>query len=463
MPQIIAKSRSLLVIAALIAFTVGLAFTLRNAVTATGLFGFGADGDRLEDLAFPIPTEREIEAVPTTVAMVGDAADITFDMEGRGFVLDGNGAIYRLADNGTVDSIPYLVIRNKDTADFESARFTSLALHPGYLIDDAPGFGRFYTIEPENAGSAAADFAPEFGAENPEHHQDVLYEYTTTDPSARVFTGTRRAVLRISQPAADHNMADLEFDRAGFLMIAVGDGGSCEPGSNSLSRNAMSLANAFGKILRIDPIGDNSANGNYGLPRRNPFRKIDEALPEIWSYGLRDPQRINYDPFRHWLSIGDVGQGDIEEINLSQHGGEHFGWDLCEGSYFYPPKPGSQPKEGVTSPLVEFAKSDDQHQVLGGFVYHGNRFPVLREKLIFADNQGRLLYADPHHPDKAPREIVINSRSEFARHGITGLRPGVGGEILVLCGNGKIYQLDKAASLTQPTRSRRPLVCSIGL
>lgn len=464
MPQILVKSRSLLVLVAVSAFLVGFAFTKREALTSTakGLLSFLDDTTEVDELTFPAIAEREIEAVPTTVAVVGDAADITFDGAGRGFVLDGNGAIFRLAENGTVDSIPFLVLRNQQTAPFETARFTSLALHPGFLIDDAPGFGRFYTIEPEAAATAAADFSPEFNSATGEHHQDVLYEYTTSDPSARVFTGRRRVVMRLSQPGAGHNMSDLEFDHSGFLMVAVGDGADGEPDRESVSRNAMSLANAYGKILRIDPIGKDSANGSYGIPRRNPFNKVGSALPEIWAYGLRDPQRINYDVFRQWLSIGDVGQGNIEEINLSTHGGEHFGWDLCEGSYFYPPKSGSKPKEGVTPPLAEIAKTSDDLHVLGGFVYHGNTFPVLREKLIFASSDGRLLYADPHRPGETAREVVIGSRSEFARHGITGIRPGLGGEILVLCGNGKIYQLDKASSLTQPSRSRRPLVCCIG-
>ncbi len=461
MPQSITKARSLLVFVALLTSAAALFFTLRTAMTSPNGLGFWNRTSSDGELAFPIIAEREIEAVPTTVAVVGDAADITFDAGGKGLVLDGNGAIYRLAGNGTVDSIPFLVLRNEHSAQHDRARFNSLALHPGFLIPDTPGYGKFYTIEPEIAGTADADYSPEFGTQLGEHHQDVLYEYTAADPSARVFNGSRRAMLRLSQPGADHNMADLDFDRAGFLLVAVGDGAAVAPKSNTPSRNAMSLANPYGKILRIDPLGDDAPNGRYGLPRRNPFRKVDKALGEIWCYGLRDPRRINYDDFRHWLSIGDVGQDQIEEINLSTTGGEHFGWDLCEGSYFYPPKPGARPSEGVTGPVAEIAKGENDH-VLGGFVYHGNRFPVLREKLVFASQRGRLLYADPHRPGEAAREIVINSRAEFARHGITGLRPGPEGEILVLCGNGKIYQLDKASSLTEPSRSRRPLVCAIG-
>src|SRR5690606_27494555 len=93
MSQSITKARSLLVIVALVTSAAALLLTLRNAMTSPGGLGFWNRTNSDDELAFPVIAEREIEAVPTTVAVVGDAADITFDAGGKGLVLDGNGAI----------------------------------------------------------------------------------------------------------------------------------------------------------------------------------------------------------------------------------------------------------------------------------------------------------------------------------------------------------------------------------
>src|SRR5438445_3184694 len=58
---------------------------------------------------------------------------------------------------------------------------------------------------------------------------------------------------------------------------------------------AQNLKSVFGEILRIDPLGHNSANGQYGIPSSNPFAKNPDALGEVYSYGHRNPQRFPWD------------------------------------------------------------------------------------------------------------------------------------------------------------------------
>ena len=50
----------------------------------------------------------------------------------------------------------------------------------------------------------------------------------------------------------------------------------------------------LGKILRIDPLGHDSANGNYGIPADNPFVG-KEGADEIYARGLRNPFRMSFD------------------------------------------------------------------------------------------------------------------------------------------------------------------------
>ena len=161
-----------------------------------------------------------------------------------------------------------------------------------------------------------------------EHHQDVVYEYTVADPLLTAFRGERREVMRFSQPGPENNLNSLVFDHLGLLYLGVGDGDTGAAGEGQPSRNASTLSTAFGKILRIDPVGRSSANGRYSIPDGNPFRLVTEALPELWAFGLRSPRNLSFDLFNRTLCISETGANGSDEINLSVIGGEHFGWDL---------------------------------------------------------------------------------------------------------------------------------------
>jgi glucose/arabinose dehydrogenase len=76
------------------------------------------------------------------------------------------------------------------------------------------------------------------------------------------------------------------------------------------------LGTPLGKILRIDPFGNNSANGKYGIPANNPFVNDGDSktLGEIWAYGLRNPHRFSWDTGGDGkMLIVDTGQAFIEE------------------------------------------------------------------------------------------------------------------------------------------------------
>ena len=88
-------------------------------------------------------------------------------------------------------------------------------------------------------------------------------------------------MLRFEQPTANsfpfigsnHNGGHLFIDNNGLLMIAIGDGGDANDTGNGHSQfgNGADPTNLFGALIRIDPFGNNSANGKYGIPTDNPF------------------------------------------------------------------------------------------------------------------------------------------------------------------------------------------------
>ena len=147
--------------------------------------------------------------------------------------------------------------------------------------------------------------------------------FDTTKP-----TGTQ--IITIEQPYANHNGGGVAVGPDGYLYIGMGDGGS----ANDPERYALKTSTLLGKMLRIDPRDD----GGYDIPADNPFVGVAGAMGEIWSVGLRNPWRFSFDTQGN-LWIADVGQGDIEEVNVAPAvgatpggRGTNFGWSAYEGS-----------------------------------------------------------------------------------------------------------------------------------
>ena len=87
--------------------------------------------------------------------------------------------------------------------------------------------------------------------------------------------------------------------------------------------HGQNTANPLGSLLRIDPAGNNSNNGQYGIPGDNPFASSETALNEIYAFGFRNPFRFSFDAATGLLVLADVGQNDIEEVNVIQAGGNY--------------------------------------------------------------------------------------------------------------------------------------------
>jgi glucose/arabinose dehydrogenase len=203
----------------------------------------------------------------------------------------------------------------------------------------------------------------------------------------------------------------------------VADGGS---GGDPLN-NSQKLNSAFGKIFRIDPLGTNSTNGKYGIPKDNPFANDNnpETLGEIYAYGVRNPQRFAWDSRNGNMYVADIGQNIVEEVSQVTRGA-NLGWNTWEGSYGYISReavrlenPRSDPK--VTYPLAEYGQLDPllqpQSAVTMGVVYRRKEIPQLSNLLIFGDNpSGEIFYVNadklPNGGQDAIRRILFNDKGE---------------------------------------------------
>jgi hypothetical protein len=275
--------------------------------------------------------------------------------------------------------------------------FQSFAFHPAFAEPGTPGFGKFYTWTDSRNNEPPADFRPG-GGDNT--HHTILLEWTANDPAAAAYDGgAPRELARFEQPFGNHNGGHIAFSPLpspgepdyGLLYVGSADGGS---GGDPLNL-AQDLGSAFGKILRIDPLGSNSRNGRYGVPADNPFAADQDpgTLGEIYAYGMRNPQRFDWDPVTGNLFMADIGQNIVEKVSLVPRGG-NLGWNEWEGSFRFLSRaevsldePRSDPS--VTYPVVEYGRHDplmaDRVAVTGVPVYRGDAIPQLRDRVLFAD------------------------------------------------------------------------------
>ncbi len=113
---------------------------------------------------------------------------------------------------------------------------------------------------------------------------------------------SRRDVLEVDQPFANHNGGDLAFGPDGYLYIGLGDGGS----EGDPNGNGQSLTTLLAKMLRIAP--KTSGAVPYTIPPDNPFVGKSNVRPEIWAYGLRNPWRYS-SPDGRSLALTLSGEG----------------------------------------------------------------------------------------------------------------------------------------------------------
>ncbi len=280
----------------------------------------------------------------------------------------------------------------------------SIVFHPQFNQRGTPGFGRFYTYADTPNVAATPDFAPPDGAKRT--HDTVLHEWTAKNPGAATYDGgAPKELLRVAQPFANHNAGEVAFNllakpgtpEFGVLYVGSADGGSGGDPLN-LSQNMGSI---FGKILRIDPLGSNSKNGKYGIPKDNPFAGKPDVLGEIYAFGVRNPQRFSWDSKDGRMYVADIGQNIVEEISPVS-AGANLGWNRWEGSYKYvnrqvdPANPRSE--AGMTWPVAEYDHTDPlvtRAAVTGVYVYRDGNIRQLRNLLIFGDNpSGEVFYVN---------------------------------------------------------------------
>jgi hypothetical protein len=335
----------------------------------------------------------------------------------RLFVNDMRGPLYSVSYNGqTVTKYLDLSDPMWDVAVNASGSergFQSFAFHPQFNQRGTSGYGKFYTYTDTSKQEPPSDFVPNGGKNT---HDTVLLEWAAKTPSAATYDGgPARELMRFEQPFPNHNGGQLAFNPLaspkdndfGLLYIGSADGGS---GGDPLELS-QNPGSAFGKLLRIDPLGSNSANKKYGIPASNPFVKDgkSQALGEIYASGFRNPQRFTWDSRNGNLFVADIGQNIVEEVSLVTRGA-NLGWNDWEGSFAFISRSevsleNQRGDAKMTYPVVEYGQRDPlfQNNVAAtiGLVYRHKAIPALAGLLLFGDNpSGEVFYINA---DKLPK------------------------------------------------------------
>lgn len=215
------------------------------------------------------------------------------------------------------------------------------------------------------------------------------YRVSFTEPNVADPTSVL-LIISIDQPAGltNHKAGWLGFGQDGFLYAALGDGG----GGGDPNGNAQNLNSLLGKMLRLDVNDDDfpvDNARNYAIPAGNPFAAAIPGFDEIWAYGLRNPWRPSFDRGTGDFYIADVGQGRLEEVNVSTFAsgggaGTNYGWDIMEGSLCFEPMTGCS-MGGLTLPVIEYAHTGGACSITGGYVYRGAAVPALQGTYFYAD------------------------------------------------------------------------------
>lgn len=447
--------------------------------------------------AQPVPDQASLgtgqaleDPIPDSIPLSGDVIDLNLVAEippsgeyplktritkmdcaahtGRTFMVDLRGKLFEMTSGKPtlyMDIASYFP--NYIEVPGLATGFGSFAFHPDFEQN-----GLLYTTHTEKAASAPADFA--LPDSIPVKLQWIVDEWKVSDPLAPTMTGTYRELMRIDEVTQIHGVQDIEFNPTalpgdedyGMLYIGVGDGGSVESGFPSVSINGAKKI--WSSILRIDPSGRNSKNGQYGIPPANPWEADNDpaTLGEIYARGFRNPHRMTWNA-RGQLFASCIGHGNIEELNMIEPGHD-YGWPHREGTFqmryletmakLYPLDP-ADTVDTFTYPVAQY-DHDEGNAISGGY-FSGEDSDVLPGTYFFGDIvNGRLFYIkqdDIKQGYPAPVhewQIALQGRSttvlELTGHNRADLRFGKDCEghfYLFTKVDGKVYRMNRKITL----------------
>lgn len=238
----------------------------------------------------------------------------------------------------------------------------------------------------------------------------------------------QKVLLQAKAPtgAGHHFGGAMAFDRDGYLFVSVGDRGERD--------DAQKLTSHNGKILRLHDDGT--------VPQDNPFVNTPGAMPEIWSYGHRNPQGLSLDPATGALYESEHGPQGGDEINRIERG-RNFGWPVITYGREY--GSGFKIGEGTTRedvpPPVHFYVPSIA--TCGIAYYAGDAFPQWKHSVFVAALRGHL-----NRVQLTPEGRFVKEERLLTDAGlrVRAVRVSPSGGIYVVADDGVVVKLERVSA-----------------
>lgn len=190
--------------------------------------------------------------------------------------------------------------------------------------------------------------------------------------------------------AGNHFGSRMVFDQRGHLFVTLGE--------NNERAAAQDLDKHQGKVIRI--------NADGSVPKDNPFVGRADVLPEIWTYGQRNPQGMAINPATGEVWTSEHGPRGGDEVNIAQPG-KNYGWPLATHGINYSGQPIPEAKgehvEGTEKALYVWRQSP---AISGMVFYAGDKYPAWRNAVFF----GALSSRDVIRLTLNGKEVVAEER-----------------------------------------------------
>jgi glucose/arabinose dehydrogenase len=265
---------------------------------------------------------------------------IVWAPDGRLIFTERPGRV-RVIENGTLRPQPLFVV--PDVEESGESGLMSIALHPQFNSNRFIYIAYAYSSGGTRVRVVRYREAPEGFVDRKVIIEDI--------PAAQFHAGCRIA-----------------FGPDGKLYVTTGDATRRE-----LAQRLDSLA---GKTLRL--------NDDGSVPQDNPFVGQQNARPEIWSYGHRNAQGMDWQPGSNLMfqtehgPSGFDGPGGGDEVNIVERG-KNYGWPLV---HHKDTRPGTEP------PLLEYTPACAP---ASGAFYNGSAFPQFKGNFFFGCLRGERL------------------------------------------------------------------------
>jgi len=296
----------------------------------------------------------------------------------RLFVVEQGGRVFAITNLAVPNKTLFLDLSKQVRVGGDEG-FFALAFHPGFATN-----GFFF---------AGYNLSTRTEAGSGPHYRVSRFSVSANDSN---LASTNSELPLITQRYVGVGICDdLLFGPDGYLYAAVAD-----PNADNGGTLQSIDTNLFGGILRIDvdkkpgslaPNPHPAVTTNYAIPSDNPFvggtsfngLPVDPAKvrTEFYAVGLRNPWRMTFDNASGLLYVGDPGSNQRDEINVIVKGG-NYGWPYREGTGNGPKSSKTPPGFTSINPIHEYTNPS---AVIGGLVYHGQRYPELQDAYIFGD------------------------------------------------------------------------------